>query len=132
MGKTIAVIGAGNGGTAIAGDLALAGHECRLFEFEEWAGNVTAVTAQGGIQVTGVARTGFAKVALATTDITAALDGAELIMVATQALTHTRVARTIAPLVRDGQVIILCVSWYTSFKLSLRDLVIMMRIEASR
>ena len=26
----------------------------------------------------------------------------------------------------DGQIIILCVSWYTSFKLSLRELVIMM------
>jgi len=26
----------------------------------------------------------------------------------------------------DGEIIILCVSWYTSFKLSLRDLVIMM------
>jgi hypothetical protein len=26
----------------------------------------------------------------------------------------------------DGQIIILCVSWYTSFELSLRDLVIMM------
>jgi transposase-like protein len=26
----------------------------------------------------------------------------------------------------DGQIIILCVSWYTSFKLSSRDLVIMM------
>ena len=26
----------------------------------------------------------------------------------------------------DGQIIILCVSWYTSFKLSLRDLVITM------
>src|ERR1700686_3661301 len=26
----------------------------------------------------------------------------------------------------DGQIIILCVAWYTSFKLSLRDLVIMM------
>ena len=26
----------------------------------------------------------------------------------------------------DGHIIILCVSWYTSFKLSLRDLVIMM------
>ncbi len=107
MGKSIAVIGAGNGGTAIAGDLTLAGHECRLFEFEEWADNVTAVTAQGGIRVTGVAHTGFAKVALATTDIKAALDGADLIMVATQALTHTRVAESIAPLVRDGQVIIL-------------------------
>ncbi len=107
MGNQIAVIGAGNGGTAIAGDLTLAGHECRLFEFEEWAGNVTAVIEKGGIKVTGVARTGFAKVALATTDIKAALDGAELIMVATQALTHTRVAQAIAPLVRGGQVIIL-------------------------
>jgi len=106
-GKRIAVIGAGNGGTAIAGDLTLAGHECRLFEFEEWAGNVTAVTAQGGIKVTGVARTGFAQVSLATTDIQAALEGAELIMVATQAVTHTRVARAIAPQLRDRQVVIL-------------------------
>jgi opine dehydrogenase len=107
MGKRIAVIGAGNGGTAIAGDLTLAGDECRLFEFEEWAGNVTAVNEKGGIKVTGVAHTGFAKVALATTDLSAAMDGAELIMVATQALTHTRVAHAIAPLVRDGQVVIL-------------------------
>ncbi len=107
MGKAIAVIGAGNGGTAIAGDLSLAGHGCRLFEFAEWAGNVDAVNAQGGIQVTGVARTGFAKVALATTDMQAALDGAELVMVATQAVTHTRVAHAMAPLLRPGQVIIL-------------------------
>ena len=107
MGKHVAVIGAGNGGTAIAGDLTLAGHECRLFEFTEWAGNVDAVKAQSGIQVTGVARTGFAKVVLATTDLQAALDGAELIMVATQAVTHTRVAQATAPLVRSGQVIIL-------------------------
>ncbi|MBI4573966.1 MAG: NAD/NADP octopine/nopaline dehydrogenase family protein [candidate division NC10 bacterium] len=107
MGKHVAVIGAGNGGTAIAGDLTLAGHECRLFEFTEWAGNVDAVNAQGGIKVTGVARTGFAKVALATTDLKAALDAAELVMVATQAVTHTRVAQATAPLVRPGQVMIL-------------------------
>ena len=107
MGKKIAVIGAGNGGTAIAGDLTLAGHECRLFEFEQWAENVNAVNAQGGIKVTGVAHTGFAKVALATTDLRAAVEGAELIMVATQALTHTLVADALAPLVHSGQVIIL-------------------------
>ena len=107
MGKRIAIIGAGNGGTAIAGDLTLAGHECRLFEFKEWADNVTAVVEKGGITVTGVARTGFARVALATTDIKAALDGAALIMVATQAVTHARVAQTIAPLLRDGQAVIL-------------------------
>ncbi len=107
MEKKIAVIGAGNGGTAIAGDLTLAGHECRLFDFEQWAENVNAVNAQGGIKVTGVAHTGFAKIALATTDLRAAVDGAELIMVATQALTHTMVAEALAPLVRSGQVIIL-------------------------
>ncbi len=106
MGKQIAIIGAGNGGTAIAGDLTLAGHTCRLFEFEDWAENVTAVTAQGGIHVTGVAHTGFAKVALATTDIGAVVNGADLIMVATQALTHTRVARTLAAVVASGQTII--------------------------
>jgi hypothetical protein len=31
----------------------------------------------------------------------------------------------------EGQIIILCVAWYTSFKLSLRDLVIMMADAAS-
>ncbi len=107
MGKQIAIIGAGNGGTAIAGDLSLGGHACRLFEFEDWASNVSAVVEQGGIKVTGVARTGFAKIALATTDIRAALDGAELIMVATQAVTHTRVAHAVGPHVRDRQVVIL-------------------------
>jgi opine dehydrogenase len=107
MTKKIAVIGAGNGGTAMAGDLTLAGHECRLFEFEQWADNVTAVIAKGGIKVTGIAHTGFAKVALATTDLGAAVDGVDLIMVTTQAVAHTRVAQALAPLVRSGQTIIL-------------------------
>jgi hypothetical protein len=31
----------------------------------------------------------------------------------------------------EGQIIILCVAWYTSFKLSLRDLVIMMADRAA-
>ncbi len=107
MGKRIAVIGAGNGGTAMAGDLTLAGHECRLFEFSQWRQNVDAVNEKGGIKVTGVAHTGFAPVALATTDLKAAVDGAELIMVTTQSLTHTLVAEGLAPLVRAGQTIVL-------------------------
>ena len=107
MGKQIAVIGAGNGGTAMAGDLTLAGHTCRLFEFEQWGQNVNAVNERGGIQVTGVAHTGFARVALATTDLKSAVDGADLIMVTTQALTHKLVAEGLAPLVRSGQTIVL-------------------------
>ncbi len=105
--KTICVIGAGNGGSAIAGDMTLAGHHCRLFEFAEYAANIEPIRQQGGIRVSGIARTGFARIELATTDLGEAVEGADLIMVATVALAHERVARALAPLLKDGQVIVL-------------------------
>ena len=106
--KTLCVIGAGNGGKAISADMTLAGHHCRLFEFPEYAGNIQAICEQGGINVTGIARTGFAKLELATTtNMAEAVKGADVIMVATRALTHERVAREIAPFLTDGQSVIL-------------------------
>ena len=53
--RELCIIGAGNGGSAIAGDMALAGHRCRLFEFPEYAENLRPIAEQGGIHVTGVA-----------------------------------------------------------------------------
>ena len=105
--KKICVIGAGNGGSAMAGDMTLAGHECRLFEFPEYVENIQPIQAQGGIRVTGIVRTGFARVACATTDLAEAVQGAELIMVATVALAHERVARQITPLLAEGQTVVL-------------------------
>jgi opine dehydrogenase len=105
--QEIAIIGAGNGGTAAAGDLALAGHRIRLFEFPEWVANIAPIQASRQIRVTGIARTGTAQVALATTDLAEALDGATLVLVATQSLAHERVARALAPLLVDGQVVAL-------------------------
>lgn len=105
--KQICIIGAGNGGSAIAGDMALAGHGCRLFEFPEYCRNIEPVIQKGGIEVTGIARTGFAKLQLATTDLAAAVKGADVIMVATQALTHERVAREIAPFLEENQTLVL-------------------------
>jgi len=105
--KEICVIGAGNGGSAMAGDMTLAGHQCRLFEFPDYSENIQAIMAKGGIQVTGIARTGFAKVALVTTELSKAAQGADLIMVATQALAHERVARELVPCLSDGQTVVL-------------------------
>ncbi len=105
--KRIAIIGAGNGGCAIAGDMTLAGHECRLFEFPEYADNITPIRHTGGLEVTGIARTGFAKLALTTTDLAEAVSGAEVVMVATQALTHERAGRELAPLLQPGQAVVL-------------------------
>jgi len=105
--KEICVIGAGNGGSAMAGDMTLAGHRCRLFEFPEYAGNIKPIAAQGGIHVTGIARTGFAKIALATLNLEEAVKGADLIMVTTQALAHERVAQELAPSLSNGQTVVL-------------------------
>jgi opine dehydrogenase len=105
--KEICIIGAGNGGSAIAGDMTLAGHRCRLFEFPEYVENIKPIMAQGGIHVSGIARTGFAKVTMATMDLVEAVRGADLIMVTTQALAHERVARELAPHLSEGQAVIL-------------------------
>jgi len=87
--------------------MALAGHHCRLFEFPEYDGNLTPIISQGGIHVSGISRTGFAKVNLSTFDLSAAVKGADLIMVTTQALAHERVARELAPHLSDGQTVVL-------------------------
>jgi len=105
--QTVCVIGAGNGGSAVAGDLSLAGHRCRLYEFPEFAANIAPIQAQGGIRVTGIARTGFARLERATTDVAEAVVGADLIMVTTVALAHRRVALELAPHLAEGQVIVL-------------------------
>ena len=105
--REICVIGAGNGGSAMAGDMSLAGHGCRLFEFPEYGDNLRPIVDQGGIEVTGIARTGFARLELATFDLGRAVKGADLIMIATQALAHERVARELAPHLADGQVVVL-------------------------
>ena len=104
--KKIAIIGAGNCGSAIAGDMSLAGHMCRVFDFPEYAKNIKPIIEQGGIKVTGIARTGFAKVT-ATTDISEAVKDVDLIMVATVALAHERIAKEIIPYLSGGQTVVL-------------------------
>lgn len=107
MKKNICIIGAGNGGSAIAGDMTLAGHSCRLFEFPEYADNINPIIKKKGIKVAGIARTGFAEIKLATSDLSEAVEGADLIMVTTAALAHERIAWELAPLLKTGQSIVL-------------------------
>lgn len=101
-----AVLGGGNGGKASAADLTLQGREVRLFEFPDFASNLAALEEEQTLTISG-AVTGEAHLALVTTDLAAAVEDANWIMVATQALTHERAARELAPLVRPDQVIVL-------------------------
>lgn len=100
----IAVIGAGNGGQSISGYLSMQGYEVSLYDIDEQ--RIKALQEKGGIQLEGRLE-GFGKVACVTTDIAEAVRGAEIVMVTTVANAHRAVAKSIAPYIEEGQVIIL-------------------------
>jgi len=104
--RRIAVIGAGNNGYALAADLTLAGYEVNLYGSKE-RGNLNPVIASGGIELTGVAREGFAKIKRVTTEIAEAIAGAKLILITYQALGHETLAKQCAPYLEDGQTVLL-------------------------
>jgi opine dehydrogenase len=102
----IAVLGGGNGSFAAAGDFALQGHDVRL-----WRRDRDAVTAHraAGSRIVLKDHNGRhdVKLALVTTDIAAAVDGAELILCPTPAFAQADIAKKLAPHLCDGQVVFL-------------------------
>jgi opine dehydrogenase len=104
---SIAVIGAGNGGHAMAADLALKGFSVRFYELPRFAEFIRPAQDRGGIELTGVVGEGFAKPKLITTDMAQAIQGASHIFVVTQALAHEEVAELCAPHLEENQTIIL-------------------------
>ena len=100
----IAVIGAGNGGQSIAGYFALQGYETSLYDIDVQKMNI--LKQKGGIELTGRIE-GFGKIDCITTDIAEAVKGAEIVMVTTVANAHRAVAKSMAPYVEEGQMIIL-------------------------
>lgn len=104
--QTVAIIGAGNGGKTAAADLALRGLEVRLAEFPEFGSNLDDLRETLVLRVEGAVE-GQARLARVTTDIAAAVTGADLIMACCQARAHERLARVLAPLVRPEQIVVL-------------------------
>jgi opine dehydrogenase len=104
-----AVLGAGHGGMAMAGHLAIMGHQVRLFN--RTADRVEPVRRSGRIEV--IARNGeelprgVGRLALVTADMKEAVVGADVIMVVVPATAHAWMAETMAPHLRDGQIVVL-------------------------
>ena len=102
----IAVLGGGNGSFAAAGDLAMAGHEVRL-----WRRNAEAVAAHrdagNRIAVKDFNGRHDVTVARVTGDIGVAARDAELILCPAPAMAQTDIARALAPHLADGQVVFL-------------------------
>lgn len=100
----VTVIGAGNGGQAIAGYLAMHNYDVALYDIVEE--KINELKTLGGIRLEGRIE-GFGKLDNITTNIAEAVQDAEIVMVTTIANAHKAVAQSIAPYVTDGQVIIL-------------------------
>ena len=100
----IAVLGAGNGGLAMAGHLSLMGFEVRLFNRSEE--RLWGVKSTGEIDVVGEIE-GHGNISVATTSMEEAIEGVELIMIVVPATAHKWMAKNIAPYLKDGQIIVL-------------------------
>lgn len=106
----VTVLGAGHGGIAIAGDLTLGGHEVRLAAVPEHSRNLELLKAFGGILVEGRtssgAKPGFAKPVMMTTDLKAALKGAQVVMVVVPAFGQEPYMRALIEHGESGQIVV--------------------------
>lgn len=100
----ITVVGAGNGGQAIAGYAALHGCEVSLFDRSEE--KIKALRDKGFIELRGRI-CGVGKISHFTSSIANAVNDADIIMVTTIANAHADLAKSMASYIKDGQVIVL-------------------------
>jgi opine dehydrogenase len=82
--------------------LGLAGHRLRLHDLDDT--RLAEIRTHGGVDVEPG---GLAAVESATTELPAAMDGADVIIVVTGGKAQPAVARSLAPLLRDGQIVLL-------------------------
>ena len=101
-----AVIGAGHGGLAMAGHLALMGFHVNLFNRSKE--RLWGIHSTGGIRIeSDFGLEGFGVVNLATTDIGEAIDDVDIIMVVVPANAHRYIAEISATHLKDGQIVVL-------------------------
>jgi opine dehydrogenase len=96
-----AVLGAGHGGLALAGYVAQAGAAVHLWN--RTLAPIQAVIALGGIRLDDT----MVRPARVSASIAQVLDGAAVVVVAVPANSHRELARSCAPHLMDGQVILL-------------------------
>src|SRR5581483_1683999 len=103
---SVAVLGASHGGLALAGYLAQQGHAVALWNRS--AERVAAVAHKRGIHLASPGSDAVhVPIALATSNLAAALSGVRVVLVAVPACAHADIARQCAPYLRSGQTVLL-------------------------
>ena len=105
--RQFTVIGAGNGGKAMAAHLALMGQDVTLYNRSFY--HIEVIAKRGGIDLESPSGGphGFGTLRMVTDNIEEALAEAEVVMVVVPSSGHADIARLVAPYLRDGQIVIL-------------------------
>lgn len=103
--RSVAVLGAGNGGCAAAADLGSRGYEVRLYN--RTPERLAPIIERGGLEKLGATGEGFVELPVVTTDLGEAVAGADLIMLAVPISSHPFFARELAPLLDPGRALFL-------------------------
>ena len=125
MKEKIAILGAGNGGFAMAADLSMVGYEVNLYEHPNFRKNLDPVFEKGGIEVISCTSTGeelelpaggksgFVKImGKITINIQEAIKGVKIIMVVVPALAREAFIKEFAPYLEDGQIIVIWPAYF--------------------
>lgn len=102
--RTIAILGAGNGGCAAAADLTKRGFEVRLSSRSEE--RIGPIERRGGVEYEGVLGDGFAPVAVITTDAAEAMAGSDLVILMVPTHAHEAMATIAAPHLKLDQLLL--------------------------
>ena len=109
MGKStrFTVVGAGHGGKAMAAHLSLKGFEVNLYN--RTPEHIAVIKARGGIELESYdgGPHGFGELNIVTSEIEAAIEAADVVMVVVPSSAHASIARSAAPFLRDGQIVVL-------------------------
>lgn len=115
--RKITVMSAGNGGQALAGDLALRGHEVTLFEHPLFSATIDAIRARGNTIEMENKITGTAHLRNTTINAEEALKDAEIIYFTAPSFAQDAFFDITLPYFKDGQILVLSPGNYGTFAL---------------
>ncbi|MDI9475749.1 MAG: NAD/NADP octopine/nopaline dehydrogenase family protein [Natronincolaceae bacterium] len=101
---TYCIIGAGNGGIAMAGYLAMVGYKVNLYN--RTLARISPLMRERVIYLEGEEK-GYGVLNKITNNIEEAIEDVDIIMVTVPAMGHYNIARSMAPYLRDNQIVIL-------------------------
>jgi opine dehydrogenase len=101
-----AILGTGNSGQTFAADISLKGFPVNLAEVPAFESALRAIEKKGGIQISGHAGQGFARLNMITTDLKEAIKGVDVIIFGGSAHGHEPIGKLLLKYFEDGQFIL--------------------------